>query len=48
MYLSYGHTAGTKKYIFTTMNIGKKKLGACLLHNIGIAVVSECLCYLGA
>jgi len=27
-------------------NIGKKKLAACLLHNIDIAVVSECLCHL--
>ena len=26
----------------------EKKLAACLLHNIFIAVVSECLCHLGA
>jgi len=25
----------------------KKRLAACLLHNIFIAVVSECLCHLG-
>jgi len=30
------------------LNIGKKGLAACLLHNIDIAVVSECLCHLRA
>jgi len=30
------------------LNIGKKRLAPCLLHNIFIAVVSECLCHLRA
>ena len=33
---------------FEHRNIGKKRLAACLLHNIDIAVVSECLCHLRA
>jgi len=28
------------------LNIGKKSLSACLLYNIDIAVVSDCLCHL--
>jgi len=37
-----------KSTFLTALNIGKKRLAACLLHNIFIAVVSECLCYLRA
>jgi len=28
--------------------IGENKLEACLLHNIDIAVISECVCHLKA
>jgi len=28
--------------------IGEKKLEACLLHNIDITVISECVCHLKA
>jgi len=34
-----------KSTFLTAINIRKKKLTACLLHNIDIAVVSECLCH---
>jgi len=34
--------------ILLCLNIGKKKLAACLLHNINITVVSECVCQLKA
>jgi len=30
------------------LNLGKRRLAACLLHNTFIAVVSECLCHLRA
>jgi len=30
------------------LNIGNRRLAACLLHNYFIAVVSECLCHLRA
>ena len=33
-----------KSTFLTQLNIGKKRIAACLLHNIDIAVVSECLC----
>jgi len=35
-------------HICLPVNIGKKRLAACLLHNIFTAVVSECLCHLRA
>ena len=37
-----------KKTFLTAFEHREKRLAACLLHNIFIAVVSECLCHLGA
>jgi len=37
-----------KAHFLLRLHIGKKKLAACLLHNIDIAFVSECLCHLRA
>ena len=37
-----------KSTFLTVLNNGKKRLAVCLLHNIDIAVVSECLCHLRA
>jgi len=37
-----------KATLFTVLEHREKKLAAYLLHNIDIAVVSECLCHLKA
>jgi len=37
-----------KSTFLTAFEHREKRLAACLLHNIFIAVVSECLCHLGA
>ena len=37
-----------RKSTLLLLNNGKKRLAACLLHNIDIAAVSECLCHLRA
>jgi len=37
-----------KVHFSLSTNIEKKKLAACLVHNIDITVVSECLCHLKA
>jgi len=37
-----------KSTFYLHLTIGKKRPAACLLHNIDIAVVSECLCHLRA
>jgi len=37
-----------KSTFLTAFEHREKMLAACLLHNIFIAVVSECLCHLGA
>jgi len=37
-----------KVHFLLCLNIGKKKLAACLLHNIDIVVVSEYLCLSGS
>jgi len=37
-----------KSTFFTAPNTGKKKLAACLLHNIDIAFVFQRLCHLKA
>jgi len=42
------HKRNEKVHFLLRLNIGKKKLAACLLHSIGIAVVSECLFHLRA
>jgi len=37
-----------KSTFLTAFENREKRLAACLLHNIYVAVVSECLCHLGA
>jgi len=37
-----------KSTFLTAFEHGEKRLAACLLQNIFIAVLSECLCHLGA
>jgi len=37
-----------KSTFLTAFKHWEKRLAACLLHNIFIAVVSECLCLMGA
>jgi len=37
-----------KRTFLTAFELQEKRLAACLLHNIFIAVVSECLCHLRA
>ena len=37
-----------KSTFLTAFEHREKRLAACLLHNISIAVVSECLCHLRA
>jgi len=37
-----------KRTFLTAFDYREKRLAACLLHNIFVAFVSECLCYLGA
>jgi len=37
-----------KSTFLTAFEHREKRLAACLLHNIFIAVASECLCHLGA
>jgi len=37
-----------KSTFLTAFEHREKRLPACLLHDIFIAVVSECLCHLGA
>jgi len=37
-----------KSTFLTAFERREKRLAACLLHNIFIAVASECLCHLGA
>jgi len=39
---------GRKSTFLTAFEHRKKRLAPCLLHNIFIAVVSECLCHLRA
>ena len=36
-----------ERTFLTAFEHQEKRLAACLLHNIFIAVVSECLCHLG-
>ena len=44
----WAYTRNEKVYFQLHLRIGKKRLAACLLHNIDIAVVSEFLCHLRA
>jgi len=37
-----------KSTFLTAFEHPEKRLAVCMLHNIFIAVVSECLCHLGA
>jgi len=41
-----GRAEEIKKHIFTAFDDWVKRLEACLLHNIDVAVVSECVCHL--
>jgi len=43
---TWAYKRNEKVPFYLHLHIGKKRLAACLLHNIFIAVVSECLCHL--